>query len=388
MTIRLSRQHASRHLLTPSPILETEEHIVKKTVWTRVLTGGRKAVASSNWKHHVTHPGQAVKLMIPGHASKLGKDSSGFNLSYYRKSFFLLDMQTQFNLYYAGLAPKMTKREVEKLRSSVRQISRQYKPESVMYDAHVSPSGYEAPLKDVVAEANAAKRRAAAAAANKKKNQAAATATANPDALPSFPTPTNYSKVQVQPRPTQQQRPQPQPSQNRPSAGQPPQRLPAHQIPTSQPQRQPQNPSYPASQPQSQVQYSYLPQPQLEPYPQPQSQPQPQPYRQTQRQPQLQPYRQAQSQNQRVNQIVYQQQQNGRVPVQVRVPVQLQPPGLQGQGQGYQVSSGGGGGVYAQMQQRKTQGQFQGQGGARQSVLVLRGGVPPGMGDDGGSSRW
>ena len=368
--------HAVRHLLTRPPTLETEEHIVKKTVWTRVLTGGKRAVASSNWKHHVTHPGQAVKLMIPGHASKLGKDSSGFNLSYYRKSFFLLDRQTQFNLFYAGLAPKMTKREIENLRSSVRQISRQYKPESVMYDAHVSPSGYEAPLKDVVAEANEFKLRAAAAAANKKKKQGAATATANPDSLPSFPTPANYSKIQVQPRPTQQQ-PRPRPQQNPQLAGRTPQRLPAQQVPISLPQRQSQYPSYPASQPQRQGQYSYLPEPQLRPYPQPQPQPH------------LQPYRQTQSQNQRVNHIVsYQQQQNGRVPVQVRVPVLLQPQGLQGQGQGYQVNGGGGSGVYAQMQQRKSQSQFQGQGRARQSAVVFGGGVPPGMDGGGESSRW
>ncbi|KAG7289168.1 hypothetical protein NEMBOFW57_005531 [Staphylotrichum longicolle] len=150
---------------TGLPGHETEEHIVKKTVWTRVLTGGKRAVTSTNWKHHVTHPGQAVKRIIP-HASKQGKDSSGFNLSYYRKSFFLLDKQTQFDLYIAGLAPKMTKREVDKLRSSVRQISRQYKTETVMYDAHISPSGYEAPLKDIVAEANAAKLRPGAGASD------------------------------------------------------------------------------------------------------------------------------------------------------------------------------------------------------------------------------
>jgi hypothetical protein len=175
---------------------ETEEHIVKKTVWTRVLTGATKAAKPTNWRH----PVKTVKRLIP-HAAKVGKDSSGFNLSYYRKTYFLLDKQTQFDLYMAGLAPKMTKREVDKLRSSVFHISRQYKPETVMYDAHISPSGYEAPIKDVVAEAKAAKLRAAAAA--KKKKQAA-----NPDALPAFPTPANYTKIQVKPRPTKMQQQQ------------------------------------------------------------------------------------------------------------------------------------------------------------------------------------
>ncbi|KAK4119871.1 hypothetical protein N657DRAFT_693379 [Parathielavia appendiculata] len=166
-------------------------HIVKKTVWARVLTGATKAAKPANWKH----PGNAVKRLIP-HAANVGKDSPGFNLSYYRKTFFILDKQTQFDLYMAGLAPKMTKREVDKLRSSGFGISRQYKRETVMYDVHISPSGYEAPLKDIVAEAKAAKLRAAAAA----KKQAA-----NPDALPAHPTPAKYTKLQAQTKPTKPQ---------------------------------------------------------------------------------------------------------------------------------------------------------------------------------------
>ncbi|KAK4099566.1 hypothetical protein N658DRAFT_560293 [Parathielavia hyrcaniae] len=167
---------------------EPQEHPVKKTVWNRVLTGATKAAKPANWKH----PGRAVKRFIP-HAAKVGKDSSGFNLSYYRNTFFLLNNQMQFDLYMAGLAPKMTKREVDKLRASALRIRRKYKPETVMYDAHISPSGYEAPLKDVVAEAKAAKLRAVVAAQKKKQQQAA-----SEDALPAFPTPASYTKIQVQ----------------------------------------------------------------------------------------------------------------------------------------------------------------------------------------------
>lgn len=169
------------------------------------MTGTKSVTRANTWKNTSKATGKAVKKLIP-HAAKHGKDSSGFNLSYYRKSFFLLDKQTQYDLYMSGFAPKMTKREVSKLRASSRHghTSTTYKPETVMYDAHISPSGYEAPLKDLVAEAKAAKRRAVATA--KKRKQAAAAA--NGDALPAHPTPAAYTKIQVQRRTKAQQQQQ------------------------------------------------------------------------------------------------------------------------------------------------------------------------------------
>ncbi|KAK4239392.1 hypothetical protein C8A03DRAFT_14214 [Achaetomium macrosporum] len=169
----------------PVQVIETEEHVVRKTIWTRALSGASKAV---------THPGQTAKRLIP-RSRKSNQDS---NLSYYRKTFFLLDQQTQFDLYMAGMAPRMTEREVKKLRSSVRQVRRTYKPVPVLYEAQAAPNGFRAPLRDLVAEAQAA--RARAAAAKKIKQQSAS----NPDALPTFPTPGNHVKIQVQqpPKPT------------------------------------------------------------------------------------------------------------------------------------------------------------------------------------------
>ncbi|KAK3896425.1 hypothetical protein C8A05DRAFT_40044, partial [Staphylotrichum tortipilum] len=206
-TTRTTRKVVMRPGGDPMQVTETEQHIVvKKTVWTRVLTGGKKAVAASNWKYHITNPGQAVKRIIP-HSAKEGKDSCGYNMSYYRKTFLLLNRQTQVNLYIGGLAPKMTENEVKTLRKSGLQFNRPkpYMPERVMYDAHVSPSGHRAAPRDLIADSKDAKRAAAAG---------------NPDALPAFLTPAAATKIQAQEqhqagRPTKlqpkvQQHPQPQ----------------------------------------------------------------------------------------------------------------------------------------------------------------------------------
>ncbi|KAK4247065.1 hypothetical protein C7999DRAFT_14872 [Corynascus novoguineensis] len=196
-------------------VAETEEHVVKKTVWTRVLTGATKAAAPT-WKK----TGKAVKSVVP-HSNKSGKDSMGFNLSYYRKTFFLLDKQAQFDLYQAGLAPKLTAWEASKFKNSSRRVCRKYKKQAVMYAAHQSPDGYAAPPMDLVVEAKAAKLRARAFAEAKKKEKMekkkkkqqkkgkeAAVNQNNDDdsdALPAHPTPAHFTKmhkVQIKIRPS------------------------------------------------------------------------------------------------------------------------------------------------------------------------------------------
>ena len=348
---------------SPANNPETKEYFVKKTVWTRVLTGGRKAVAASGWNY----PSESFDRFIP-HAAKVGKDSSGFNMSYYRKSFFLLDKQTQYDLYRSGLAPKMTRVEVEMLRASGRKWTYDYEDESVMYDAHISPSGYEAPMKDLVADAKEAKAAALAAAANKKKKpqqqQQAANPNAianqkkktsqkkpapnpnnnHPDALPSFPTAANYTttKIQIQQRPppplasTTTQRPQ---SQWRPSQPPPPQQQ-------QQQQQQPRPYPQPTAQPQRFSQYRLQPQPQ------------PNPYYSDSYQGGGQPQRQIQTQN-------YSRPQ--RAPAQ---PLSSQPPQLQGQQQQQ-------GGLFAQAQAQRRSVVAVPVVRARQSAIAV-----------GGSSRW
>ncbi|KAL2017350.1 hypothetical protein VTK56DRAFT_2273 [Thermocarpiscus australiensis] len=116
------------------------------------------------------------------------------------------------------MAPKMTKAEVIKLRSSVRQAHRTYKPVPVMYIPEPAPNGFQSPLVDILAGARAARARAAAA---KKKT----TERCNPDALPAHLTPANYTRIQVQTRPTtstqgQQQQQQQQQRPTRPSQSQ------------------------------------------------------------------------------------------------------------------------------------------------------------------------
>jgi hypothetical protein len=125
------------------------------------MTGTKSVTRSGTWKSTGKATSKAVKKLIP-HAAKLGKNSSGFNLGYYREAYFALEEEKQYNLFMSGFAPKMTRREVHKLRSTFCDSvpTRTYKPQTVMYDAHISPAGYEAPLKDLVAEAAAAKRHA------------------------------------------------------------------------------------------------------------------------------------------------------------------------------------------------------------------------------------
>ncbi|KAH6641084.1 hypothetical protein F5144DRAFT_618719 [Chaetomium tenue] len=188
------------------PVQVVEERTVKKTMWSRAVNGASKATKPSTWMHS----GKSANNP-PTHASKQGKDSAGFNMSYYRKSFFMLEKQAQFDLYVNGLAPKMTLWEVNKLKASRRHAVRVFRPHAVMYEAHVSPRGYAAPTRDLVAEAKAAKRRAAATAQARKTKLANSTAAAPGDALPVHPTPAHYAKMnQTRPTKAQQQQQQQQ----------------------------------------------------------------------------------------------------------------------------------------------------------------------------------
>ena len=179
--------------------------MVKRTIWARALTGASNAAKPSTWK-------RSAKKAIP-HASKQGKDSSGFNLSYYRKTFFMLEKQVQFDLYMNGLAPKMTRLEVNMLKASRRPAVRVFRAHAVMYDTHISPSGYAAPPRDIVAEAKKAKIRAVEAAEARKKKLANSTSAAPGDALPIHPTPAHYAKIQVQQQRPAKARPQQQQQQ-------------------------------------------------------------------------------------------------------------------------------------------------------------------------------
>jgi hypothetical protein len=182
-------------ILTIPMSKETQEYSVKKTMWTKIL--------ATDWKYHVTHPHKAVKRLV-ANVNNVGQDTCGLNLSFYRAAFFNLNVQTQFDLYVAGMAPKMTRREVDRLRASVRQVRRTFKTVPVMYAAHVSPSGHHAPPRDLVAEAQAAKDRAAGKKTRKQQRPS------HPDALPVFPTPNNITKVRIQAKPAPQRRQQPQ----------------------------------------------------------------------------------------------------------------------------------------------------------------------------------
>ena len=48
------------------------------------MTGTKSVTRANTWKNTSKATGKAVKKLIP-HAAKHGKDSSGFNLSYYSK---------------------------------------------------------------------------------------------------------------------------------------------------------------------------------------------------------------------------------------------------------------------------------------------------------------
>jgi hypothetical protein len=168
------------------------------------MTGTKSVTRSGTWKSTGKATSKAVKKLIP-HAAKLGKNSSGFNLGYYREAYFALEEEKQYNLFMSGFAPKMTRREVHKLRSTFCDSvpTRTYKPQTVMYDAHISPAGYEAPLKDLVAEAAAAKRHAIEMARQRRARKLAA----NGDALPAHPTPATYTKIQIHARPAKPHKP-------------------------------------------------------------------------------------------------------------------------------------------------------------------------------------
>ncbi|KAK3297355.1 uncharacterized protein B0H64DRAFT_457449 [Chaetomium fimeti] len=180
----------------PVQVVQTEQHVVKKTVWTRAMSGASKAAKPGTWKHS----GKSVKKIIP-HASKQGKDSEGFNMSYYRPCFFALKKQEQFDLYVNGLAPRMTMLEVAKLKASRLHATRAFDVRAVMYSTHKPPKGYAIPQRNLVAEAELAKQRCLEEAAARRHQKHAATATAaDGDALPAHPTPDDIAEIRLQAR--------------------------------------------------------------------------------------------------------------------------------------------------------------------------------------------
>lgn len=191
------------------------------------MTSTSQAAAAT--KHHVMHPGKAVKVVThhvthPGKAVKAvknyipvvrAKSKHGENLGYYRKAFFALDPQKQYNLYMSGMAPWLTEQETNKVRAWGAEHG--YKlinpiPVAVLYRAQQNPRGFRVLQIDRdISAAEAAKREVEAAKARKAAN--------NPDRLPAHPTPGNYAKITTVPaksRPNRLSAAQQHQSQQRP----------------------------------------------------------------------------------------------------------------------------------------------------------------------------
>ncbi|KAL2191452.1 hypothetical protein L209DRAFT_739503 [Thermothelomyces heterothallicus CBS 203.75] len=206
----------------PVQVIETEEHVTKKTVWTRILTGATNAA-----KPALKQTGKALKSAVP-QPRKTDKDNLGSNLSYYRKTFFLLDKQTQFDLYMAGLAPRMTKLEAQRFDSQIptRRVCRRFKKVPVMYATQEPPKEQAASPRNLVKGAQDAKTHAAVANSissnnttkNSNKNHETrmdrkgkgkmtkvGASSDDPDALPAHPTPEAFNRisyrVQIRSRP-------------------------------------------------------------------------------------------------------------------------------------------------------------------------------------------
>ncbi|KAL2152156.1 hypothetical protein VTH82DRAFT_5340 [Thermothelomyces myriococcoides] len=113
------------------------ENVTKKSLWARFLT----------WATHSKKPSAkptGKPLFRPSFRRplKAGKDNKlGNNWTYYRKTFLLLDKQTQFDLYVAGLAPKMRKSEAKKFKSQIRtrRVCRRFKKVPVVYAVEEPP---------------------------------------------------------------------------------------------------------------------------------------------------------------------------------------------------------------------------------------------------------
>ncbi|KAH6626531.1 hypothetical protein B0J18DRAFT_489389 [Chaetomium sp. MPI-SDFR-AT-0129] len=195
-TTRTTRRVVAGQNGQPMEVLETEQRTTKRTMWTRVFSGGDKTATKKP-----SQPGKYKFWQRTGnkntntHASKTGTNSAGFNLRYYRERFAELPRQTQFDLYMAGMAPLMTYLEHRrfKSRNAGMRVLKAYRPVPVMYAAQEAPSGFAAPPKNLRLEAKIAKERdaaravrrngkatsAAAAAASASVATAAATATHN-----------------------------------------------------------------------------------------------------------------------------------------------------------------------------------------------------------------
>ncbi|AEO56535.1 hypothetical protein MYCTH_2125509 [Thermothelomyces thermophilus ATCC 42464] len=202
----------------PAQVIETEEHVTKKTVWTRILTGATNAA-----KPALKQTGKALKSAVP-QPRMTGKDDLGSNLSYYRKTFFLLDQQTRFDLYMAGLAPRMTKSEARRFDSQIptRRVCRRFKKVPVMYATQEPPNEQAASPRNLAKGAKDAKAHAAVASSSssntknsnknhktrvdrKGKGKTVGASSDDPDALPAHPTPAAFNRisyrVQIRSRP-------------------------------------------------------------------------------------------------------------------------------------------------------------------------------------------
>ncbi|KAL2166654.1 hypothetical protein VTG60DRAFT_2350 [Thermothelomyces hinnuleus] len=213
---------------------------------------------------------KALKSAVP-QPLKTGKDSLGFNLSYYRMTFFLLDQQTRFDLYMAGLAPRMTKLEARSFDSQIptRRVCRRFKKVPVMYATQEPPKEQAASSRNPDKEAKDAKAHAFAASSinsnnnnnnnnntkNNNKNHKTRVdrkgkgkmtkvdaSSDDPDALPAHPTPAAFNRisyrVQIRSRPAsssagmqQQQQQQQWPEQHHHHQQHQPQTQPQQQQP-------------------------------------------------------------------------------------------------------------------------------------------------------------
>lgn len=167
----------------------------------------------------------------------------GENLSFYRAAFFRQGRQTQYDLYAAGMAPKLTRSEARRLRAWASAAStsasnpgvrrrgarhRYYRPVRTMYAAQRAPNGFKAPPADPVARARARRTRAGRDQPARRRPLRGGGGSGSggggrfsdgpdDDALPAHPTPNSYVRYR-RARPGHQGQ-RPPPPRRRPAAG-------------------------------------------------------------------------------------------------------------------------------------------------------------------------
>ncbi|KAK4464789.1 hypothetical protein QBC42DRAFT_317621 [Cladorrhinum samala] len=170
------------------------EVLVQRTTWEKVVTTTSKTASKTAKTIRKVTPA-AIK---PKQKSTPTTPGMGSNQVFYRASYLSLTPAQQYDLFHAGLAPHGVPVPPKPL-GWMPSTKSTYKPKvEVMYLTQPNPQGQKAGQLTILPRP---------ATANKKKVVVKKT-TANPDALPSFPTPTEGVKLvhrPAQPKPQQQQ---------------------------------------------------------------------------------------------------------------------------------------------------------------------------------------